>query len=72
MTMNVKIHILLRKNHLYDLCRIAFEKTLVQTQPLLKTGNTEVNTGYYFLMLSVNAAMSSLYHFKLAVHDLYF
>lgn len=67
--MNVKIQILLRKNHQCDLCRITFEKILHQNQPLLETGNTE---GYYFLMLSVNAAMSSLSHFKLTVHDLCF
>lgn len=70
--MNVGIQILLRKNHQCDLCRITFEKILHQNQPLLETGNTEVTTGYYFLMLSLNAAMSSLSHFKLILHDLCF
>lgn len=66
--MNVKIQIPLRKNRQCD----TFEKILHQKQPLLNTGNTEVTTGYYFLMLSVNASMSSLSHFKLTVHDLNF
>lgn len=70
--MNVKIQVLLGKNHQCDLCRITFEKILHQKQPLLKTGNTEVTTAYSFLMLSVNASMSSLSHFTLTVHDLYF